>query len=68
MEAVIHKYTGYPKCVYQICTRIFGHGPEELPEKKATYKEILVYHNSGKAVELHEMEVHSLTYTKEIQE
>jgi hypothetical protein len=68
METVIHKYTGYSKCVCQICTETVGLGPEELPERKATYKEILLYHNSGKAEELHEMEAHSLTYTKEIQE
>lgn len=68
MEAVIHMYTGYPKCVCEICTKTVGHGPEDLPERTATYEEILVCHNSRKVVEFHEMEAHSLTYTKEIQE
>jgi hypothetical protein len=37
--------------------------------KQSIYiKKILVYHNPGKAPELHEMEAHSLIYTKVIQE
>jgi hypothetical protein len=68
VETFIHKYTGYSKCVCQICTKTVGLGPEELQERKATCKEILLYHNSEKAIELHEVGAHSLAYTKEIQE